>query len=246
MKNEETTRRRPFSPVTRHSSRPFVLVNMAMTADGKIATTNRAVSSFGSARDHDHMLQLRATADAVMCGARTADLNTINLGPGGAKFCQLRRKRGLAEFNLRIIVSGSGSVNPHAEIFKHRFSPIVILTTERASAATRHRLKLLADEVKICGRSKINWLATLRWLRTKWDVQRLLCEGGGELNDGLFHAGVVGELHLTVCPKVFGGRAAPTITEGEGFFKLADATQLHLKSAKRSGNELFLVFQRRR
>ena len=30
---------------------PFVFVNMAMTADGKIATANRAVHSFGSARD---------------------------------------------------------------------------------------------------------------------------------------------------------------------------------------------------
>ena len=55
---------------------------MAMTADGKIATANRAVSSFGSRRDQDHLLQLRATADAVMAGARTADLNPINLGPG--------------------------------------------------------------------------------------------------------------------------------------------------------------------
>ena len=52
---------------------PFVLINMAMTADGKIATANRRVSSFGSPRDQDHLLQLRATADAVMAGARTAE-----------------------------------------------------------------------------------------------------------------------------------------------------------------------------
>ena len=50
---------------------PFVLVNMAMTADGKIATANRAVASFGSVRDREHLLELRATADAVMAGART-------------------------------------------------------------------------------------------------------------------------------------------------------------------------------
>ena len=53
---------------------PFVLVNMAMTADGKIATTNRLVSSFSSRRDGQHLLELRATADAVMAGARTVDL----------------------------------------------------------------------------------------------------------------------------------------------------------------------------
>ncbi|MCX6896927.1 MAG: dihydrofolate reductase family protein, partial [Verrucomicrobia bacterium] len=81
---------------------PFVFVNMAMTADGKIATSNRAASSFGSRRDHDHLLELRATADAVMAGARTVDLNPINLGPGAAKFRRLRLKHGLAEYNLRV------------------------------------------------------------------------------------------------------------------------------------------------
>ena len=69
-------------PKVRSPKLPFVLVNMAMTADGKIATANRAVSSFGSARDHEQLLELRATADAVMAGARTVDSAAINLGPG--------------------------------------------------------------------------------------------------------------------------------------------------------------------
>src|SRR2546428_525119 len=115
------------SLITHHASRPFVLMNMSMTADGKIATTNRVVSSFSSQRDHTHLLELRATADAVMCGARTVDLNEINLGPGSAKFRKLRLKRGLAEYNLRIIITGSGSLNPDAHIFRQRFSPIIVL-----------------------------------------------------------------------------------------------------------------------
>src|ERR1017187_9635268 len=136
---------------------PFVFVNMAMTADGKIATGNRAVSSFGSIRDHEHLLELRATADAVMAGAHTVDLAAINLGPGPARFRRRRLKNGLAESNLRVIVSGSGSINPGAEIFKHRFSPIIILTTGRASKAKLRQLQAIADEVKICGRREINF-----------------------------------------------------------------------------------------
>ena len=67
-------------------SLPFVFINMAMTADGKIATANRRVASFGSRRDQEHLLELRATADAVMAGARTADSHPINMGPGPAKY----------------------------------------------------------------------------------------------------------------------------------------------------------------
>ena len=134
---------------------PFVLVNMAMTADGKIATANRALSSFASARDHEHLLQLRATADAVMAGARTVDLNAINLGPGAARFRRARVRRGRREFNLRVVVSGRGSLQPQAEVFQHRFSPILVLTTQRASAAALRRLRRVADDVKVCGKASI-------------------------------------------------------------------------------------------
>lgn len=230
--------------ILRPVARPFVLVNMAMTADGKIATASRAVSSFGSAHDHEHLLDLRATADAVMCGARTADLNAINLGPGGTRFQRLRLRRGLEEFNLRILVSGNGSINRQAEVFKHRFSPIIVLTTERASAYARGQLLVLADEMLICGRRELDLRSALRWLREKRQVKRLLCEGGGELNDAMFRAGLVDELHLTVCPRIFGGHDAPTIADGLGFSSLANAAPFQLKSSRRFGDEMFLVFER--
>ncbi len=223
---------------------PFVLVNMAMTADGKIATTNRAVTSFGSAHDHEHLLELRETVDAVMAGARTVDSAAINLGPGPARFRRRRLKNRLAEYNLRVIVSGSGSLNPDAEVFKHRFSPLLILTTQRASKAMLSRLQTVADEVKICGRQEINFRAALHWLHRKWGVKRLLCEGGGELNAALFRAGLVDEAHLTICPKIFGGRGAPTIADGNGLPRLAEAVPFQIKSFKRLGSELFATFRR--
>ena len=222
---------------------PFVFINMAMTADGKIATANRAMSSFGSRRDQEHLLQLRATADAVMAGARTTDSNPITLGPGPAKYRRLRLRRGLAEFNLRIIVSRSGTVNPRAAVFQRRFSPTIILTTRRATADRLKELRTVATEVKICGAKEIHFPRALRWLRKKWGIKRLLCEGGGELNDALFRAGVVKQLHVTVCPRIFGGRTAPTIADGLGASSLARAAQLELQFARRHDDEMFLVYR---
>ena len=223
---------------------PFVFVNMAITADGKIATANRAVSSFGSKRDKEHLLELRATADAVMCGAGTVNAAPINLGPGTAKYRRMRLRRGLSEYNLRIVTSGSGGVNPKAEIFKHAFSPIIVLTTRRASASKLKELHALGAEIKIAGVREIDFRKAIGWLREKWQVKRLLCEGGGELNDALFRAGLVDELHLTICPKIFGGRTAPTIADGVGVLKLSGAAQFQLKSTKRVGDELFVVYGR--
>jgi 2,5-diamino-6-(ribosylamino)-4(3H)-pyrimidinone 5'-phosphate reductase len=220
----------------------YVFINMSMTADGKIATANRRVSSFGSQRDHDHLLELRTQADAVLAGARTVDLNPVNLGPGTAKYRTMRLKRGLAEYNLRVVVSRRGTLDLDAEIFKQKFSPIIILTTGLIPPARLRRLEAVADEVKIFGKKDLDFPAALKWLKAKWKANCLLCEGGGELNDALFQAGVVNELHLTICPKIFGGKSAPTIADGMGALKLKNASQLKLKSFKRHGDELFLVF----
>ena len=227
----------------RSTKRPFVLVNMAMTADGKIATANRDIHSFSSKRDLEHLYELRATADAVMCGARTVEISRSILGTGGEQFRKQRLEHGLAEYNLRVIVSGSGSINPQAEIFKKRFSPVILLTSERAPKAKLRQLCAVADEVKICGRGEIDFRVAFRWLREKWGVKRLLCEGGGDLNDALFRAGLVDELHLTICPNIFGGRQAPTIAEGAGFNRLAQAKSFQIKSFERVGNEVFAVFR---
>jgi riboflavin-specific deaminase-like protein len=222
---------------------PFLFVNFAITADGKIAFADRTFVPFGSKRDQEHMLELRATADAVMSGARTVDTNDVTMGTGGEKYRRLRRKRGLAEYNLRVVVSGSGTLDPTAHIFQKHFSPIIILTTGRTSERKLKQLRGLADEVKICGEREIDFKQALLWLREKWKVKRLLCEGGGELNAALFRAGVVDELHLTICPKVFGGSRTPTLADGPGFQKLADAARLRIKSQKRIGEELFLIYE---
>jgi 2,5-diamino-6-(ribosylamino)-4(3H)-pyrimidinone 5'-phosphate reductase len=222
---------------------PFVYLNVATTADGKLAPANRKFVAFSSRRDQDLLLELRCRADAVMAGARTVDLVPVNLGPGSARYRRMRLKNGLSEYNLRVVVSGSGTLNPKAEIFRRRFSPIIVLACGRASQRSLARLRAVADAVEVFGEKQLDFHAALSWLRQKWQVKRLLCEGGGEINAGLFQEGLVNEVYQTMCPLIFGGRYAPTLADGNGAPHLAQAAQLRLKSIKRIGAELFLVFR---
>ncbi|MBN2505636.1 MAG: dihydrofolate reductase family protein, partial [Verrucomicrobia bacterium] len=156
VENRRIRRRAP-----RARRRPWVVVNMAITADGKIATANRAVTRFTGARDQRHLLELRAGADAVMCGARTVEEGAVDMGPGGLRYRRLRLRRGLSEFNLRVIVSGAGTVDPRARVFRRRCSPVIVLTTRRASPARRRRLGRVADAVKVCGERRVDFGAAL-------------------------------------------------------------------------------------
>lgn len=221
---------------------PFVYMNVATTADGKLAPANRHFVPFSSPHDHDLLLLLRTRCDAVMAGARTVDAFPVNMGPGGKKHRALRLKNGLAENNLRVVVSGSASINPHAEIFQHTFSPIIILTTERAPKTRVRTLEKLGALVHASGDREIDFIAALQWLRQEWNVTRLLCEGGGAINDALFRKDLVDEIYLTLCPTIFGGRNAPTMADGAGSAALADATQLKLKAKSRLRDEMYLVY----
>jgi riboflavin-specific deaminase-like protein len=223
---------------------PFVFMNMAMTADGKIATANRVVHTFGSSKDLEHLYELRATADAIICGARTVEISQATLGNGGEKFRKLRLKSGLAEFPVRVVVTGSGSIDPSAKIFQKHFSPLIVLTTQRAPAKKLATLRKLADEVKIYGKSEVNFPAALAWLRKNYAVKRLLCEGGGELNNALFRADLVGEINLTICPKIFGGHAAPTIADGKSFARLELTQRYEFVAVREKKGELFTTIFR--
>ena len=211
--------------------------------DGKLAPASRHFVPFGSRRDQKLLLELRATADAVMAGARTVDLMPVSLGPGPEMYRKRRIKNGLAEYNLRVVVSGAATLDPRAKIFQSRWSPIILLVTERAPEHRVRRLRSAGAEVKVFGRNEVDFPAALTWLREARGVKRLLCEGGGEINGGLFKAGVVDEIYLTLCPLVFGGRTAPTPVDGPGIQEVSQATKLRLKSCRRFGNELFLVYR---
>jgi 2,5-diamino-6-(ribosylamino)-4(3H)-pyrimidinone 5'-phosphate reductase len=213
-----------------------------MTADGKLAPATRHFIPFTTKRDQTLMLELRAEHDAVMSGARTVDLGEVSLGTGGEKYRAKRRSLGLKEEHLRIIVSGSGSINPKAHIFTTHFSPIIILTTERAGKKLA-TLKKLADDVHVSKGTKLDFKSALAWLREKWGVKNLLCEGGGAVNGGLFDAGVVDQIYLTIAPLIMGGRTAPTLADGEGIEKLIDARKFVLKKMERIGDELYTVYR---
>lgn len=217
---------------------------MAMTLDGKVSTRARTPATFSSRADKRHLLELRATADAVMVGAHTARTDHMSMGVRDEPLRRRRVRDGLPPHPLRVIVTGKFSVDDRMEVFRHDFSPILIFT---CAASPKRKRRAFAHRAHIyeCGKREVDLRAMMRILRRDWNVKRLLCEGGPTLNWELFRLGLVDEIHLTLCPKVFGGATAPTMVDGHGFLP-HDAPGARLTNCKRVADELFLVYGIRR
>jgi len=227
--------------MSQHRTLPFVFMNGAVSADGKLALENRSVIQFSSARDQQFVLQLRATADAILCGANTVETFSLDLGPGSEARRKQRQRRGLSSEPLRVLACEDGDIDPQAEIFRKCTSRVIVLTTEKAFKKCAARLHGLAT-VKHFGRKELNFRRAIHWLRREFKVKRLLCEGGGETNAALIQAGVVDELHVTICPLVLCGLRAPTFCDGEGVKSVRGAIRLKLKTMKVIRGELFLTY----
>ncbi len=210
---------------------------MAMTLDGKVATATRAPATFGSREDRGRLVAFRAQADAILVGAHTAATDHYAMGIPNMVLRRERIKRGKPPHPLRCIVTGRGNLAENLEIFRHDYSPVIIFTTDQMPTAKRKRLEKKA-RVILVGKKEIRWRKLMNILHRDFGVKKLLCEGGPTINFALLKNHLLDEIYLTLCPKIFGGRNAPTLVEGEGF-PLHLARRARLVSVEQVGEELF-------
>ena len=204
---------------------PEVAVNFALTWDGRIATRNRTRADFSSPRDKHRLLEIRASGDALMVGRTTLETEQMLMGISDETLRAERVQRGQPPYPLRVIVSGSGKIDPSSRIFGTTFAPIHIFTTAGMPEATRSALEGKAT-LHVAEGSQVDLRAVLQTLRSSYGVQRLICEGGPTLLRSMLEANLVDEINLTFCPRVFGGTDAPTLTGGPGDFLPAVECQL--------------------
>jgi diaminohydroxyphosphoribosylaminopyrimidine deaminase/5-amino-6-(5-phosphoribosylamino)uracil reductase len=72
------------------------------------------------------------------------------------------------------------------------------------------------------------------------EITSAMIEGGGRLATSALQAGIVDKLVLLLAPLLIGGRKAPTLWQGEGAEKLAEALQVRQLSVERLGQDLIL------
>lgn len=219
---------------------PKVAVNFALTSDGKISTRNFTPSDFSSPQDKHRLLEIRSKGDALLVGASTIAADNMTMGLPDADLRAERLKRKQSEYPLRVILTNSGNLSPQLRLFSQEFSPIIIFSTRRMSNERLWELEQHAT-VHLSDAESVDLREVLVTLRSVYRVKTVVCEGGPRLFRGLLSAGLVNEINLTLCPLIFGGAKAPTLTGVPGEF-LSRSTLCRLSKMEIIGSECFLRY----
>ena len=218
--------------------RPYVVVNIAMSADGKISTRERRQVRISGAEDFTRVDRLKAGCDAIMVGIGTVLADDPSLTVKSEECLNYRRKKGWDDHPLRVVVDSSGSTPPHASVLYKGEGKRVVAVSGRADAIKISLLEKKAT-ILVAGKDEVD-LGILMDELGKMGVCRLVVEGGGTLIAGLMKAGLVNEIFTYIGNIIIGGKDAPTITDGEGFIKESEFSRLTLLEASRIDNGILL------
>lgn len=217
-----------------------IVVNMAVSVDGRITTRTREHFALGSENDRRLMDELRARADAVIVGAGTVRHDGW---PMILRYDDLRRRRVARRRSpnpVNVVLSSALDLPIGAHFFQSGDTERIVFTTRRAPAARVKRFTRVAEVVVLPGRT-LTPAAVVANLHGR-GLRHLLLEGGGEIHYSFARAGLVDRLYVTVTPRLIGGTGAPSLLDGRGFLK-RDHLRLELESLRRKGDEVFLRYR---
>lgn len=240
------------------------MANFVSTLDGAVSFAFKDRAGGSTISDCDPadrfiMGLLRASADAIIVGARTVQAVSPeslwipeDTYPDAKDLYAEYRHNVLhrTESPLLVIVTASGKMELERAIFRTPGARTVLITTSagadtlaKAGATTLPSVQIHTLDAK-CG--TISPSAILRLLHMQLGVRRLLHEGGPALFGQFLAAGVVDELFLTLSPKIAGRSAdviRPGLVQGMAFMP-GGAPRFQLLSIKQRAEYLYLRYQR--
>lgn len=210
-------------------NRPWIVLNAAMTADGKIDTFARDGAKISSDDDWARVDHLRADVDAVMVGGRTLLSEDPRLTVRSEELRQARLQSGRPENPAKVGVISYADLPPDSRFLTDGGAQVYLFTTDRTNPHQVEALRALGAEVVVTP-EQVDLTASMAYLRNA-GIERLLLEGGGTLNAAMLAEGLIDEIRVYIAPLIFGGAGAPTLMDGPGLTR-AMAVELGLQNVE--------------
>ena len=217
-----------------HTQRPFVVLKMAATLDGRIATSSGDARWVTGAQARAFVHQLRHNMDAIMVGIGTVLADDPELST--------RLEQGGGIDPVRVILDSRLTISAEARLLNQLSTAETLIVCGPEAPEEKQlslsekgacliQLPLVAD--------RIDLKALMKELGAR-GLTSLLVEGGAQVAGAALNAGIVDKVHFFYAPKVMGGEGIPICT-GKGPEKMSECLPIRRTTVSRAGEDILIT-----
>ena len=198
--------------------KPFIVLKVAMTLDGKIATATGQSKWITNETSRAYGYKLRDIYDGIMVGINTVieDNPMLTARVDGGKN------------PIRIVVDSSLRIDINANVVQDKSAKTIVATTDKADKDKI--LKLQAQDIDVIvvdkdENDKVD-IEKLLDILGQQNICSILVEGGATLSGSFVAKKLVDKVYFFIAPKIIGGKEAKTPVAGTGILNLQEALAL--------------------
>jgi diaminohydroxyphosphoribosylaminopyrimidine deaminase/5-amino-6-(5-phosphoribosylamino)uracil reductase len=215
-------------------NRPFTILKLAGTLDGRIATSDGESRWITGPEARAVVHRLRARVDAVAVGSGTATADDPEL--------TARRGERVVHRPIRVVVDSGLRVAPTSRLYRGEIGQTWVLCAKSASPTRLRAVAATGAKVLRVPLARLRKHLDLRKameVLAREGLTEILVEGGGELAAALMRASLVDEVHWFLAPTLLGGDARAALG-ALAIGRLAQAPQLDDVEVRRVGRDVWV------
>ena len=205
--------------------KPYVIINCAMSADGKIALPNRKQLRISSEEDIVRMYKLRNECDAVLVGIETILSDDPKLTVK-EKYVKNPKQP------LRVVLDSKCRIPKKTEVLNKTTKTLIITTRGHEKRISGEHVEVVGCKADVNGHVDLECALELLYQK---GVKKLLVEGGGTIIWSFLEERLVDDLYIYIGPCVVGGKTTPTMADGSGIKREDELITLKIVDVSRLG-----------
>ena len=216
-------------------NRPHVLIMSEMTVDGKLTlwkgASSKILMQFMDPETEVLLHKTRAEYDAIMVGSNTIRIDNSML--------TVRLVEG--KNPIRVVPNRNADIPPDSNVLGPE-AQTVIAVSEAAPPERVEALRKKGVDVLVAGKTDIDYPLLMSLLYERYQIKKLMVEGGPTLNYFMLKNKLVDEIRLIHLPYIVGGADTPSLVGGMHINSVDEMFHLSLNNHYMCGKNLITEY----
>jgi 2,5-diamino-6-(ribosylamino)-4(3H)-pyrimidinone 5'-phosphate reductase len=185
--------------------KPYVLINCAMSIDGKISLPSKKQMKISGKKDLKRMFELRNQSDGILVGINTVLSDNPKLTIKKEYVKNIKQP-------VRIILDSNCKTPENSYVVDNK-AKTWIVTSKKSRNIYGKNVEIIISKKNKNGLIDLQYLLNSLYQR---GIKKLMVEGGGTVIWNFLKEKLVDDLYIYVSPIIIGGKNTPTVVDGSG------------------------------